>query len=78
MVKNLPAMQESRVRPLGWEDSPREQYGNPLQYSRLETPMERGVWRATAHGAAKSRTQLSDKQYYYYLQLFLQLIPFLP
>ena len=30
--------------------------GNPLQYSCLENPMDRGAWRATVHGVAKSRT----------------------
>ena len=40
--------------------SPGEGNGNPLQYSCLENPMERGAWRATVHGVAKSRTQLSD------------------
>ena len=34
--------------------------GNPLQYSCLENPMDRGVWWATVHGVAKSRTRLSD------------------
>ena len=34
--------------------------GNPLQYSCLENPMDRGAWWATVHGVAKSRTQLSD------------------
>ena len=34
--------------------------GDPLQYSCLENPMDRGAWRATVHGAAKSQTQLSD------------------
>ena len=34
--------------------------GNPLQYSCLENPMDRGAWRATAHGVTKSQTQLSD------------------
>ena len=34
--------------------------GNPLQYSCLENPMERGAWWATVHGVAKSRTRLSD------------------
>ena len=29
-------------------------HGNPLQYSRLEDPMDRGEWRATVHGVAKS------------------------
>ena len=30
--------------------------GNPLQCSCLENPMDRGAWRATAHGVTKSRT----------------------
>ena len=34
--------------------SPREGHGNPLQYSWLENPMDRGVWRATVHGVTKS------------------------
>ena len=33
--------------------------GNPLQYSRLRNPMDRGAWRATVRGVAKSRTRLS-------------------
>ena len=32
--------------------------GNSLQYSCLESPMDRGAWRDTTHGAAKSRTRL--------------------
>ena len=32
---------------------------NPLQYSCLENPMDRGAWRATVHGVAKSWTRLS-------------------
>ena len=40
--------------------SPGEGNGNPLQYSCLENPMDRGAWRATVHGVAKSRTRLSD------------------
>ena len=34
--------------------------GPPLQYSCLENPMEGGAWQATVHGAAKSRTRLSN------------------
>ena len=34
--------------------------GNPLQYSCLENPVDRGAWRATVHGVARSRTQLND------------------
>ena len=40
--------------------SPGEGNGNPLQYSCLENPMDRGAWWATVHGVAKSRTRLSD------------------
>ena len=35
-------------------------YGNPLQYSSLENPMDRGAWQATVHGVAESQTWLSD------------------
>ena len=38
MVKNLSAMCETWVRSLGWEGSPGEGHGNPLQYSCLENP----------------------------------------
>jgi len=31
-------------------------HGNPLQYSCLENPMDRGAWWATVHAVAKSRT----------------------
>ena len=34
--------------------------GTPLHYSCLENPMDRGAWRATVHGVAKSQTRLSD------------------
>ena len=37
-----------------------EGHGNPLQYSCLENPMDRGASQATVHGVTKSRTRLSD------------------
>ena len=40
--------------------SPGEVNGNPLQYSCLENPMDRGAWQSTVHGVAKSWTQLSN------------------
>ena len=40
--------------------SPGEGNGNPLQYSCLENYMDRGAYRATAHGVTKSQTQPSD------------------
>ena len=39
--------------------SPGEGNGNPLQYSCLGKPMDRGAWRATARGVANSQMQLS-------------------
>ena len=50
--------QERQVQSLYWEDSPRVGNGNPLQYSCLENPMDRGAWQAAVHGATKSRKQL--------------------
>ena len=40
--------------------SPGEGYGNPLEYSCLGNPMDRGAWRATVYEVTKSRTRLSD------------------
>ena len=59
VVKNLPA-NAGNVIDVGliFESgrSPRGGNGNPLQYSCLENPMDRGAWRATVHRVAKSRT----------------------
>ena len=44
----------------GLERSPGEGHDNPLQYSCLENPMDRGAWQAAVHEVAKSQTQLSD------------------
>ena len=59
MVKNLPTMQTLGSVP-GSGRSPEEGHGNPLKYSCLENPLDRGAWQATVHGVAKNRTQLSD------------------
>ena len=54
-VKNLPAVRETWVSCLGWEDPlEKEGTGYPLLYSCLENPMDRGAWQATVHGVAKS------------------------
>ena len=42
----------------GSRRSPGGGHGNPLQYSCLENLLDRGAWRATVHGVAKSQTQL--------------------
>ena len=54
MAKNLPAVQETWVQFLGWEEPPGEGNGNPLQYSYLENSKDTGAWQATVHGVAKS------------------------
>ena len=38
--------------------SPGEGHGDPLQYSCLENPMDKGAWHVTVHGVAQSRTRL--------------------
>ena len=58
-AKNLPAMletQEMRIGSLGQEG----EHSNPLQYSCLENPMDRGAWQATVHKVARSQTRLSN------------------
>ena len=42
--------------------SPGEGNGNPLQYSCLQNPMDRGAWRATVHEVTNSWTHLVTKQ----------------
>ena len=57
-VQNLPVMQETCVRSLGWED-PLEK-GTVTHSSTLDwDSMGRGAWQATVHGVAKSWTRLS-------------------
>ena len=60
MVKNLPAMQETRVRSLGREDPLEKGMATHSSILAWRIPMDRGAWWATVHGVAKSRTQLSD------------------
>ena len=56
MVKNLPAKAgDTGVIP-GLGKPPGGGHGNPLQYSCLQNPMDRGAWWATAHELAESGT----------------------
>ena len=61
MVKNLPAT-AGDIRDVGailWSGrSPGAGHGNPLQYSCLKNPIDRGAWWATVHRVTKSQTQL--------------------
>ena len=55
VVKNLLAMQDTCVPSLGWEDSPGEGKGYPLQYSGLENSTD-----CIANGVTKSQARLND------------------
>ena len=57
MVKNLPATQETWVDP-GVGKIPRRREWNPLQYSCMENPIDRGVRQAIVYGVTKSQTWL--------------------
>ena len=56
MVKNPPANTGDTGLIPGSGRSPGERNGNPVEYSSLENPMDRGAWWATVHGIAKSQT----------------------
>ena len=63
VVKTLPANAgDARDRGLlaGSGRSPAVGNGNPLQYTCLENPMDRGAWQATVYGVTKSWTRLSN------------------
>ena len=55
--KNLPAVRERPGFNPGSVSSPGEGNSNPLQYFRLENPMDRGAWQATVHGVANVMTE---------------------
>ena len=59
VVKNLPANAGDTGSIPGSGRFPGGGKGNPLQYSCLGNPIDRGAWRATVHGVAQSQTHLS-------------------
>ena len=60
MVKNPPAMWETWIQSLGWEDTLQKEMGTHSSILAWRIPVDRGAWWATVHGVAKSHTQLSD------------------
>ena len=54
MVKNLPAMQETWVRSLGWEDPLEKEMAIHSNILAWRVPMDRGACWATVHGVTKS------------------------
>ena len=55
-VNNLPAMQETWVRCLDWEDPLKEGMATHSSILAWRIPMDRGGWQVIVHGVAKSRT----------------------
>ena len=60
MAKNPPAMPESWVQSLGWEDPPEKGMATHSSILAWRIPKDRGAWRATVHKVAKSQTHLSS------------------
>ena len=60
MVKNPPAKAGEADLIPGSARSPGEGNGNPLQYTFLENPTDRGACRATVHGVTESQKELSE------------------
>ena len=58
MVKTLPAMQETQVGSLGWEDPLEKEMATHSSIPAWGIPMDRGAWQAAIHGVTKSQTQL--------------------
>ena len=56
LVKNLPAMWETWVQSLGWEDTLKEGIATHFSILAWRIPMDRGAWWATVHGVTKSKT----------------------
>ena len=59
MVKNLPAMQQTWVRSLGWEEPLEEGMATHSGILAWRIPTDRGAWWATVNVVAKSQTRLS-------------------
>ena len=60
MVKNLPAMQETRVLPLGQKDPLKKGIATHSSNLAQRIPLDKGAWWVTVHGVAKSWTRLSN------------------
>ena len=72
MVKNLPAMWETWVQSLGWEDPLEEGMATHSSILAWRIPLDRGAWWVRDHGVAKSQTQLSDIHLHiFYSYIFL-------
>ena len=73
LVKNLPAMQDTRFQSLGWEDPLEEGMATHSSILAWRIPMDRGAWWATVLGVAKSRIWLSA--FHLHLHLNILILP---
>ena len=60
LVKNLPAIWETWVQSLGWEDPLEKGKATHCSILAWRIPMDRGSWLGTVYGVTKNQTQLSD------------------
>ena len=56
MLKNLSAVQETQIQPLGQADPLEEELATHSNILAWKNPMDRGAWRATVHKVTKSQT----------------------
>ena len=68
MVKNLPAMWETQVQSLGWEDPLEEGMATRSSILAWRIPTDRGAWWATVHEVTKSQTRLKQFSMHVHVQ----------
>ena len=66
-IKNLPAMQETRVPSLDWEDPLEMGVATHSSILAWRIPMDSRAWQATVYGVAKSQTQLSNQHFHFHI-----------
>ena len=61
LVKTLPAMQETQIRFLGWEDPLEKEVATHSSILAYKMPVDRGAWQAIVHGVTRVRHDLATK-----------------
>ena len=72
MVKSLSEVQETLVRSLGQDDPLEKEMASHSSTLAWRIPRDRGAWRATVHGVAKSLTQLSNFTFFHFILLMIR------
>ena len=65
LIKNPPAMWETLVQSLGWEDPLKEGIAAHCSILAWRIPKNGGAWWAAVHGVTKSQTQLSEFHFHF-------------